>query len=946
MSHNLKVLADHREALLLAEVAAWLHDMGKCADAFLQPDGIGFNATGCRGNPRVNPHKAVLNPPELEKLPYWSQLSSDRGQCARLEESNHATALWRTFQSLGVNLQSLDGIRLPIGNIDFRELVLWGRPLVSDRYQNFNRVLAQRTHLAAVLGWAHKIAHMEKEDKADGGIAGYIDSPFGFKLPNSDLRNLSDKLKRVLEKLSGPRVRFLESLRTNFAKAPGDTRLPINEVTLWDWSSIVAALYKAELARCLLLNEQCSPRDVQWRLLSIRTDGLSYLLGAHGIPDLLARRDLLQDALKRAQILLEETYPLGLEVYRDENGSLFVVPDVDAIETSLVDSNVQKSLRQLILETFDKGTINDHQRLRLHGEIVPDIHADQEPWNGQPPKDLPPIKDHLQRKVELASNPAVMADVWHSRQEQICTVCGLRPQGPRQKAKERGVCDVCEERRADRSKEWATGELDTTIWTDEVADDNGRLALVVGQFALKHWLDGSLVRTLAVRDPASEPTRTAEAIAKNPSFARIRRVWETTRTFWQEIKEQIQDGTLIPLKGHRLAITSADAEALDLGPFHVYELVVKGIRLSVVWDKAKGRFVAADNLDYLASPEQLDQPVGDVVQPGRQFRLEEPTGYGGANRNLGAITMDAVERIEQPYPPVIPILAEPRTFMALVPASKALAVAEAIKAKYERETGKVRNRLPLHLGIVYAHRRTPLRAILDAGRRMLRRPSQIVQAEVVDISPVDPWPAAVDVTLRLDEREITVAVPTVMGDGTTHDVWYPYWQMADKPTDRTRWFIGPDGEHWVHVTDLRQGDRVQFTPSTFDFEYLDTSARRFEVAYNDNGQRRGADRRQRPYLLDEVDMLQNIWRTLQKHTTNAQIHALVELVEAKREEWHPLLDDETFHRFCRDVLANIEWRESPWGADRNSWLDTWLDYAVRGWIADTVELHHHVMRQR
>jgi len=34
--------------------------------------------------------------------------------------------------------------------------------------------------------------------------------------------------------------------------------------------------------------------------------------------------------------------------------------------------------------------------------------------------------------------------------------------------------------------------------------------------------------------------------------------------------------------------------------------------------------------------------------------------------------------------------------------------------------GKVRNRLPLHLGVVYAHRRTPLRAVLGAGKRMLR----------------------------------------------------------------------------------------------------------------------------------------------------------------------------------------------------------------------------------
>jgi len=68
------------------------------------------------------------------------------------------------------------------------------------------------------------------------------------------------------------------------------------------------------------------------------------------------------------------------------------------------------------------------------------------------------------------------------------------------------------------------------------------------------------------------------------------------------------------------------------------------------------------------------------------------------------------------------------------------------------------------------------------------------------------------------------------------------------------------------------------------------------------------------------------------------------LIENKREEW--TADDGVFRQFCRDVLANAEWQPHPWEGDRESWLDAWADYAVRGWIADAVELHHHVMKQR
>jgi hypothetical protein len=47
MSYDLNTLATARDNLLLAEVAAWVHDMGKCADAFYQPGGVGFNANSC-----------------------------------------------------------------------------------------------------------------------------------------------------------------------------------------------------------------------------------------------------------------------------------------------------------------------------------------------------------------------------------------------------------------------------------------------------------------------------------------------------------------------------------------------------------------------------------------------------------------------------------------------------------------------------------------------------------------------------------------------------------------------------------------------------------------------------------------------------------------------------------------------------------------------------------
>jgi hypothetical protein len=335
--------------------------------------------------------------------------------------------------------------------------------------------------------------------------------------------------------------------------------------------------------------------------------------------------------------------------------------------------------------------------------------------------------------------------------------------------------------------------------------------------------------------------------------------------------------------------------------------------------------------------------------------------------------------------------------MALVPADKALHIAGAIKEKYEREMGKVRNRLPLHLGLVYAHRRTPLRAILDAGRRMLDQKRLddagfwTVEADVdeqggelaeeikylsEDSDQFRKWFAVPLINHHLNRR-LTWHVPAVMGDGTTPDNWYPYlfWikdgegspDPENAKVPRKRYFQADNPRNdssgklgWlVHAGDMKKGDCVHFTPATLDFQWLDSSGRRFEIAYDGRGQRRSLSRR--PYLLDELEILNEIWETLKNHLTKNQIYILRDLTEAKRMEWEDSSDhperESVFRRFCCDAISNADWQNGkggkhvgmmPWGDGRDgrsNWLESWKDYAARGWIADVVELHLQIMKE-
>ncbi len=791
-------------------------------------------------------------------------------------------------------------------------------------------------------------------------------------------------------------------------------------MTLWDWSSIVAALFKSEITRTILLNEHREPQNIKWRLLNIRFDGLSFLFKNAQIPDLLARRDLLNSALNNVQTLLEETYPLGLEVYRDENGSLFVIPDIENLLELAVDTN-KNNLYQLILNTFNQGTVKDNPCLSIEGELVPLIEISKT-WNGID-KSLPPVDESLKKTLELEADPNKVLNWWcSSKPEELCTVCGLRPQGPDPKAKSRNVCNVCEERREDRSQEWIDNLGESTIWLNEIADVNGRYALLVGAFDLEKWLLGKLVHSLAVRNPENEPVKSYEKIAKNPSFARIRRIWDTTWRFWQEVlptdkTRNIKDSLVAKVLEEneaRLAwrgnITDGKGKHKTPGYFHAYELVTeKGYKINVVWDAHKKRFVSADNLIYIARiigknfPKKKEGETNEeykkrlkgwaLAEIKRIFqgklKIEEPSGYGGISKEFGTIESEGMPEVieKSEFVPAIPILAEPKIFMAVFPANKALNIVRAIKTKYEREMGKVRNRLPLHLGIVYTHRRTPLRAVLDAGQRMLQQFSQpmgwkVTAIEEKNIDNGDQLPQRFDtdrngqfkkwyeISLERNGSLITWFVPALMGDGKTVDNWYPYVfleSLSESIEDGKRYYEAPNPwreneKNWLILAgDLKKGDNIYFTPSTFDFEWLDTAVRRFEITYDEIGLRK--ERITRPYLLDELHKLDEIWDTLSSHLTKNQIYAIRDIIEDRRKTWQPdennlKSSDDLFWTFCRDVIINSllqkgkkrhRKNKTPLevdGINKTEWLNIWATFAARGWLTDVVELHLHIMKEK
>ena len=279
---NLGVLKQNRDALLLAEVAAWLHDMGKCAD------------------------EHIIN--QASDKPQGYSYSYKKAQSHLLPSQ-------------------LSDVCLINEKISVKDLIEEGRPrIISD---------TSRPWLLRVLGRCHSAAHVEKElsdsDTSTKQLQANTRLSTAFGLEGNPIVGLTSTLAKLPFHSMCDRATFVPQVERLFDTALGDTRRPVNEVTLSDWSGAVAALYKSALSGALLGIKPANPDDLRWRLLRVNFDVLALYAKAIKIGDLLGYQRAVDEACETVKKLIEEEYPLGNEIYRDSTGIYFTFPDLESV---------------------------------------------------------------------------------------------------------------------------------------------------------------------------------------------------------------------------------------------------------------------------------------------------------------------------------------------------------------------------------------------------------------------------------------------------------------------------------------------------------------------------------------------------------------------------------------------------------------------------------------
>jgi hypothetical protein len=993
MTKSLKILKDNRDNLLKIELAGWLHDMYKCSDEHVDKQSVepvlSMNVGKAFYFGLMNDFDISFKGSLKESVRVTELIEKGRPGKTTMEDKNlsllvkylgrcHGAAHIEKEESK-TSLESAELKELMKNKNDSKRKLKNVQRSLSDKEKNADSVLRKhgfvnpelvakieedKAKIKLISNELQDIENMinlvSKKQKVDSVKQNrhdtFISSIFGYE--SRIVSNLTARFKEILDNSKPPEYGDVGAISRVFSEALGDTRRPANEITLEDWSFIVATLFKSAVAGALLETENgrepVSADKLRWRFLSVRISGEQALGNSTSISDLLARKNWINEGLSRVKKLLEEEYPLGNEVYRDENGSIFVVPDIEDILEYVLDDTT---------ETLEKRI---RVKLDFRGEITPEI-AISEPWWGQKPilpsgisseawqegDKIPPMGTIISKQPFSPADPEEISTYWSQNQRnQICRISWLRPE----EDKTRHVSEFWASEIKGRAETWLK-EKNTTIWIDEIADSNSKIALVSAKLAISNWIGEepgklSLIRTLNYETPPV--SKHFEKCAKTPSFARVRRVWETTSKFWDEALAEIKE-VIDPIT-ERLVL-KVRTNNLSLPTNNAYEAKVNETKFTVFYENKNPKgadglenFVIIENLDLLAKKLGVEIKKGsrkdliDALIEGLEDKNKDKNiDFFNSNDPSAVLASSRIEGIEIEscnYSPVIEITKDPERFMVLVPADKALEAAKKIKEKYEKEMGKVRNRLPMNLGIVYAGYHTALPAIMDAGRRLI----QIDNKEKEWILTKQPEEYSNYFKLYFEDQ--VWKIPSKMGD-CSEDVWYPYFYVTNaeaNPEERTLSFKGPSGNWLVHVSELKKGDKVQVTPSYFDFEYLSSASQRFEISYNSESRRRSKDRKHRPYYLDDLDEIERVWVILSTRLSNSQIKKLNTLVEEKRRDWAVSSEneDDTFKSYVENVIDNLRWKQSLAKDEK----DTLVDFCASRKLADVLEIHMSILKDK
>jgi CRISPR-associated Csx11 family protein len=485
----LGTLRNHRPLLLACEAIGWLHMTGKA-----HPDFLRHHGGAGMGYDDLRWHESESPPfPWSEKLAWLKEQKNYPWAIAPNHWPASLAAFLTEHRKQGGGLLGL--LQASHGMVSAIEKNV---PTSTSEY-----LKQDVTHMWLSSPFGHSVRNLLADPPP-------LLQPGGWRELLQQIERLLDELERLgssppsdLQPWWAWRERASGSngwLREAFLSTLAETRLPNNDVTLWDQSYVAAALFKSAVAGAVLAGDVFKWDDklkqqTRWRVLTVGLGTRHYEARAVKIGDWVgAQRDIERFFLK-VRCLIEVDLAIGSLVYRDDETLAFTFPGERADASGSVDDQSANQLKDAIaqevnglasgaqLETPPRCALSCSTR-----SFVPMV------------KQLREARQELAVPLHRTWNIAAVSSGTGSGVRHVCPVCLVRfNEPPRSAATDNArksyPCSVCRGRRRGRLDAWLSGEEDT-IWIDEVADGNDRVALLTLSFDLEPWLAGEHVDSL------------------------------------------------------------------------------------------------------------------------------------------------------------------------------------------------------------------------------------------------------------------------------------------------------------------------------------------------------------------------------------------------------------------------------------------------------------------
>lgn len=947
MTSLLKKLEKYRTAILLSEIGAYLHLLGRFSKEFIYS-----NAEDADSN--------------SDKFNYQDICDNDQFWGTSAIKSLLQDKVWKETMKNLISDKALGELSsYPVGFCDFIKIHTWS--------QNPNG-------LCKILADAHGIVSGVDKALAGRGRSGKQRKKFTFRatafgheekielLENDRLKEdffnaLEEVLKKIRESLETTQdisyndyQNFIGLIQSYYSKTIGETRRPINEISLFDYAHMIASLLKSNLVK-MIVDGWYEPRGKsKWKILRVNIDVIGLMSKGLKIGDIIGYKNELDSIYNKLKKIVEYDYPIGNEIYRDSTGIYFSSPDTDISE---VIEKLKEDLNCIDFQFQISQSDSSRSLVIMASEREKSLSEIVFPYTSE-------------IKVEESPNPEGKV---------LCPVCKLRL-----KEENKDRCKRCQERYERRAQKWLelNKSSSETIWLDEVADHNDRVALIIGQFYLKNWLSGEYLDTFIsqtfeswknensnicstlsintlgdlekqfesmfsstplnedqkklctsfigikpqnfIRDfwePIAERDATGQAMfltndydkskylikilfRKHPSPGRIRRIWNTTENF---IKNTIKDilnshlygeGSLyLNLRRKRIQLEISPLPKIPKGS--TIDIDIDGIRLSPVCiDNTNGLFITTTNLQILSNKgKTLEEIASWMIEKSIKIKKE---GDNQWNEGYKITSASPADTRFQDYSPYISIYDYPDQFMVLVPAYDALDIARKIFEEYEIQFSKVRNRLPFHLGIIAFHKRTPLYIAVDAAKRLIKAfntKTKTIDAEVESINNQTKSSVKLQIKPKEDYSKVSLEweIAYSTGDPDQEDEWHPYFLLVkEKPSNTDAYYFDYTGKdnYVVHVKKLNANDKIKIDTSYFKLVFLESASDRFRI-----------DDNLRP--LDDIKRIVELWTEIQNllRTKNVGLAQLYNFWQETKKRHEHCNGDTIWENFVKSSLINI-----------------------------------------